>query len=158
MQAESMKKVQKPETHVIGIACRTANTSDAAPIDIPRLWQRFYAENILSQIPNSMTDHVIALYCDYEGDYSQPYTCVIGCRVSSIEEVPEGMVAKTIPASTFAVYEAVGEFPQSVLNVWNEVWQSTTLKRTYAGDYEIYGKRFFIDASKPVSIYVAIEE
>ncbi len=31
-----------------------------------------------------------------EGDYTQPYSLVIGCPVSSLDAVPEGMVAKMI--------------------------------------------------------------
>lgn len=147
--------VQRPVLMVIGIECRTSNDPDAAPQDIPLLWQKFYAEEIYNKVPNKASEEVIALYCDYEGDYTQPYSCVIGCPVSSLEQIPDGMVAKTIPAATFAVYKAAGEFPKSLIDTWGLIW-SSPLKRTYVGDFEVYGKGFS-GPSKEVEVLVAIE-
>jgi predicted transcriptional regulator YdeE len=147
---------QMPVLMVIGIECRTSNTPDAAPKDIPLLWQKFYSEGIQGQIPNKVSEEVIALYCDYEGDFTQPYSCVIGCAVSSIDEIPEGMVAKTVPAATFASYRATGEFPKSLIDTWGLIW-SSPLKRTYVGDYEVYGQKFS-GPSKEVEVLVAIED
>lgn len=138
---------------VIGIECRTSNNPDAGPHDIPRHWQRFYTENILSQIPSKAESEVIALYCDYEGDYTKPYSLVIGCQVTSIRKIPEGMVAKIVPASTYAVFRAVGEFPKSLIETWKKIWQ-TNLERTYTGDFEVHGER----SSKEVGVYIAIKE
>jgi predicted transcriptional regulator YdeE len=148
-------KVQKPRMMVIGIECRTSNDPNAGPKDIPQLWQRFYAENIQGKIPNKSSDEVIALYCDYEGDYTQPYSCVIGCRVDSLEQIPEGMVGKVVPESTFALYRAEGDFPKSLIDTWGNIWHSD-LKRTYVGDYEVYGDKF-LETSKEVDVLVAIE-
>lgn len=147
--------VEKPSMLVIGIECRTSNTSQAAPQDIPRLWQKFYADNVPSKVPNKASGEVIALYCDYEGDYTQAYSCVIGCPVTSLDEIPEGMVAKTVPASIFAAFRAVGEFPKTLVDTWGNIWRST-LPRTYTGDYEVYGERFSLEVPE-VDVLVAIE-
>ncbi|MBU6445981.1 MAG: effector binding domain-containing protein [Verrucomicrobia bacterium] len=149
-------KVHKPRMMVIGIECRTSNDSNAGPKDIPLLWQKFYAENIQSKIPNKASDEVIALYCDYEGDYTQPYSCVIGCIVNSLEQIPEGMVGKVVPESTFALYHTEGDFPKNLIDTWGHIWHSD-LKRTYAGDYEVYGHKFS-GPSKEVDVLVAIEK
>ncbi len=153
---QTFTEVHKARMQIIGIECRTSNDSNAGPQDIPLLWQKFYAENIHSKIPNRASDEVIALYCDYEGDYTQPYSCVIGCAVSSLDEIPEGMVGKVIPESTFALYHAAGDFPKSLIDTWAKIWQSD-LKRTYVGDYEVYGHKF-AKTSKEVDVLVAIEE
>jgi predicted transcriptional regulator YdeE len=147
--------IHKPPMLVVGIECRTSNDSHAGPHDIPRLWQRFYAENVLGTIPNKASEEVIALYCDYEGDYMQPYSCVIGCAVTSLDEIPHGMVGKVVPASPFAVFQATGEFPQSLITTWGHIWQSD-LKRTYAGDYEVYGEKFAAGNPKEIDVLVAI--
>jgi predicted transcriptional regulator YdeE len=147
--------LQKPALMVVGIECRTSNIDGAAARDIPRLSQKFSAENVMSRIPNRVSDDVIVLYCDYEGDYTKPYTCVMGCAVTSIDHIPAGMVAKTVPASTFAVFQAKGEFPQSVAKTWGYIWQSD-LSRTYAGDYEVYGQKFATD--QEVAVLVAIKK
>ncbi len=152
----NVKTMRKPAAIIIGIECRTSNHPEAGPQDIPKLWQKFYQEGIAAKIPNKISDEVIALYCDYEGDYTLPYSIVIGCPVSSAEVIPEGMVAKTIPASTFAVFETTEDFPKSLIDTWVRIWKSG-MKRTYSGDYELYGKQFAEGVSKKVDVLVAIE-
>ncbi len=148
--------VQKPAILVIGIDCRTSNAPEAAPQDIPQLWGRFYGEDIISQIPNKASNEVIALYCDYEGDYTQPYSIVIGCPVSTIDEVPEGMVAKTIPASTYAVFRAVGEHPNALIETWGHIWQQSDLDRTYTADFELYGDKFLSGSPQELEVFIAV--
>ncbi len=147
--AEDHHILQKPQMHVIGIECRTSNNPEAGPRDIPRLWDKFYSLDVLNQIPNKTSHDVIALYCDYEGDYTQPYSCVIGCPVASIEEIPEGMVAKTVPEAAYAVFPVTGELPAGIINAWGKIWQ-TPLSRTYTGDFEVYGEK--------VEILIAVDK
>lgn len=149
--------IKKPEIIVIGIECRTSNAPDAGVYDIPRLWQQFFSENIKTQIPNKISDEIIALYCDYESDHTQNYSLVIGCAVSTIEELPEGMIAKTIPVGSYAVFSAVGEYPDCLIETWQSIWQ-TDLKRTYTSDYEFYGDKFLTAELKEVDVFIAIED
>lgn len=149
--------VQKPSKNIIGIECRTSNAPEDGPQDIPRLWGQFYNEDIVSKIPNKASNEVIALYCDYEGDYTQPYSLVIGCLVNSLDDIPEGMVTKTIPAGSYAVFRAIGDYPASLIETWGNIWQ-TELKRTYTGDYEFYGEKFASGSPDEVEVYIAIEK
>jgi predicted transcriptional regulator YdeE len=148
--------IQKPSMVIVGIECRTSNAPDAGPVDIPKLWGQFYSENIMDQIPDKASNEVIALYCDYEGDHTQPYSLVIGCPVKSLHEVPEGMVAKITPAASYAVFRAVGEYPKSLIETWGAIWQSG-LERTYTGDFELYGDKFFSGSPQEVEVYIAVE-
>lgn len=148
--------IQKPTMMVIGITCRTSNAPEAGPIDIANLWGQFYSEEILKKIPNQASPEIIALYCDYEGDFTQPYSVVIGCAVSSTDDIPEGMVAKILPESRYALFHAVGDFPKSLIDTWGKIWQ-TSLNRTYTGDFEVYGQKF-ISSPQEVEIYIAVEE
>lgn len=154
----SHEVVQKPAILVIGIECRTSNALEAGPQDIPKLWGRFYGEDIISRIPNKVSNEVIALYCDYEGDYTQPYSVVIGCPVSSIDAIPEGMVAKTIPASSYVVLHAIGEHPKTLIETWSKIWQEPNLERTYSGDYEVYNEKFFSKSPQEIDVYVAVQK
>lgn len=149
--------IHNPSMIIVGIACRTSNKPEAGPIDIGRLWERFYSEDILNQIPNKLSNEVIGLYCDYEGDYTQPYSLVIGCSVSSLDHMPEGMVSKVIPAGSYACFRAVGEHPKSLIATWGEIWSQDSLKRTYTGDYELYGDKFFSGSPPEVEVFIAIE-
>jgi predicted transcriptional regulator YdeE len=149
--------MQKGLMLVMGIECSTSNAPDAAPQDIPRHWAKFVEEGIMDQIPNKSSNEVIALYCDYEGDYTEPYSFVLGCPVNSADEIPEGMVVKIIPESTYAVFKATGDYPQSLITTWGQIWQSTDLKRTYTGDFEVYGEKFYAQTPQEVDVWVAID-
>lgn len=148
--------LKMPEILLVGLECRTSNELGAAMSDIPALWERFYGENVISQIPEKASDEVLALYCDYEGDHTQPYSVVIGCPVKNFDGVPEGLVAKRIPGGTYACYQAVGEHPQTLIQTWGEIWQ-TDLPRTYTGDFEVYGKKFTTGSPHEVEVFIAIE-
>lgn len=152
----SYKIVQKPSTMIVGIECRTSNAIAAGPQDIPRLWDRFYSQNIINQITNKTSTEVFALYCDYESDYTQPYSLVIGCPVSSLDNIPEGMVGKAIPAGSYACFSALGEHPKSLIETWGNIWQQADLKRTYTGDYEVYGDKFS-GSPQEVDVFIAIQ-
>lgn len=155
---ENHETVQKPAISIIGIVCRTSNAQEAGPQDIPKLWERFYKEDISNRIPNKASSEVIALYCDYEGDYTAPYSVVIGCPVNSIDIVPEGMVAKTIPSSSYAVFRAVGEHPKALIETWGNIWKQSDLKRTYTGDFELYGDKFSTGSPKELQVFIAVRD
>ncbi len=55
------KIVKKPSMIIVGIECRTSNAPHAGPQDIPKHWGRFYNEEIKSQIPNKISEDVMAL-------------------------------------------------------------------------------------------------
>ena len=38
-----------------------------------------------------MNQNLLAVYTDYEGDYTKPFTYMIGCEVSNLSTIPEGM-------------------------------------------------------------------
>lgn len=148
--------VRKDEIQIIGIECRTSNDPSQGMVDIPNLWARFFAEDIQNQVPNKASCDLIALYCDYESDYTQAYTIVIGCPVTHVDEIPHGMIHKTIPAGHYKEYNAIGEHPQAVISTWQAIWEDKSLKRTYTGDYELYSDKFF-STPKQVDIFIAVE-
>lgn len=150
--------IEKPSTIVVGIECRTSNLPEAGPYDIPKHWEKFYNDNILEKIPHKISLEIVALYCDYEGDYTKPYSLVIGSAVHSLDEIPDGMVAKIIPSSSYAIFKAIGEHPKALIESWGQIWQQADLKRTYTGDYEVYGERFFSQSPQEIEIYIAIED
>ena len=149
-----MKEINLEESNIIGIITRASN-SDTESISV--LWGRFYSEDILNKIPNRINDEIISLYCDYEGDYTRPYNLLIGCGVSSTENIPKGMTAKKIPAGKYAVFTATGKIPDSIVKTWQEIW-NTGLKRTYMGDFEIYGEKSANPENAEVEIYIGIKE
>jgi predicted transcriptional regulator YdeE len=143
-----------PEIKIIGIEIRTSNAE--AMNTIGSHWNKFFSEGIKDKIPNKVSEEIIALYCDYEGDYTKPYNFVIGCKVSRIDNIPSGMVSKKIPASKFAVFTAKGKMPDCIIETWKQIW-GMDIERTYTGDYEVYDERASNPASSEVDIYVAVK-
>lgn len=143
------------EKQFIGLELRTNNEDCSSAM--PAHKDRFFKENIPSKIPNKINGNILALYTDYEGDYTKPYSWILGCEVSSLEQVPEGLVGKVIPASRYVVYTTKGEFPQGLIAAWQDIWKSN-LPRSYTSDFEVYRSDFDPQRNPEVKIYIAIED
>ena len=133
---------------LVGIAARAANDRPEA---IAALWQRFETEHILASIPHRVSDDVYALYTDYEADQHGEYTLLIGCAVERHDGLPDGLVARSIPAADYALVDASGPQPQSIVAAWQSIWAGD-LKRAYSNDFDLYS------AAEPgrVTVHVAL--
>ncbi|MDR3623641.1 MAG: GNAT family N-acetyltransferase [Chlamydiales bacterium] len=147
--------VQKPLLLVIGIECQTSNDPGCASKDIPQLWEKFNKENITQNIPNKVSNAIIGLYSNYEGDRTKPYSYLIGCQVHSIANLPPGMVAKTIPEATYAVFTTKNTPSNSLIGTWETIWK-TNLKRAYTYDFEIHPENHSKLSTSPINIFIAI--
>lgn len=142
------------EKFFIGLELKTNN--EECSLAMPAHKDRFFKENILSKIRNKINGSIFALYTDYEGDYTKPYSWILGCEVSNLDEVPEGLVGKVIPESKYAVFTTQGEFPQGLIAVWQDIWKSD-LQRLYTSDFEVYRSGFDPQSNPEVKVYIAIE-
>jgi len=149
-------KVFKNEIRIVGIAIRTTNQNGQSRTDLSKLWKRFESDAIASKIPHKVSNDVFSVYIDYDSDFTQPYTALIGCEVKDFSQIPSGMVSKTIPAATYAVFTAKGKLPQSILEVWKYVW-SFDLPRAYTGDFEVYGEKSKA-ADTEVEVFVSVKD
>ncbi len=140
---------------LIGLDVRTTNENSRAMIDIPLLRERFFQEGVLQKIPHKLSDDIFVLYTDYESDHTKPYTVMFGCEVKNLDNIPKGLVGRTIPASNYAVFHAKGEFPKSVGQTWYTIW-NTKLNRSYTSDFEHYPSDFDPQKKSDVKIYIAI--
>ncbi len=138
----------------IGLELRTDN--EKCSLEMPAHQERFIKENVFAKIPNKTAGDVFALYTDYEGDYSKPYSWILGCEVSSLDELPKGLVGKEIPASKYAVFVTEGKFPDGLIAVWQEVWK-LDLARSYTSDFEVYRSDFDPEKSPEVKVHIAID-
>lgn len=142
---------------IIGIAVETSNQNNQAATDLAKLWQRFFQEKISDQIPGKETEDVYAVYTDYESDYTGKYTAIIGQRVTSLDNIPVGLVGKEINNDKLSRYVAKGEMPNAVVNVWKEIWANDiALYRTYDADFEVYGAKSQNGSESEVDIYIGI--
>ncbi len=146
--------IHRPSFTIMGISCKTSNDPTKGPFDISKLWERFFTEGIFEKIEGKLSNDIFALYCDYEGDYTKPYTVVIGCAVSESKRIPSDMIVKKVPDSSYTLFQAIGDHPETLIQTWQKIWKEP-LERTYTGDFEVYGSAF---SSKPpqVDVYIAI--
>lgn len=125
-----------PPIAIVGIALRTSNDAEG-PSAIAAHWNRFYAEQLAQKIPYKKNLCPVALYTDYASDEKGAYTLIVGYEVEKIETVPEGMVARQIPAANYTHFVASGPFPNCLIKTWQEIWKAP-LKRAFQADFEFY--------------------
>ncbi|WP_199724277.1 GyrI-like domain-containing protein [Taibaiella sp. KBW10] len=145
-----------PSFFIIGISIKTSNENQQAAQDIPALWQRFMSEGLAAKIPNKISEDLYCIYTDYEKDYTRPYTTVLGCKVSSLDQIPEGMTGYLIPEATYQLFTAKGKLAdQIVFHKWSEIWNSG-MERKYTADFEVYGAAAQNPEAAVVDIYLSI--
>lgn len=153
-----MQPTKQPQFKLIGLNLgrKTTNENEQAGIDCGSLWQRFETEGIYVKIPNKLTEEVIAVYFDYDGDHTQPYSYFIGCKVSEDTQTPEGLDSLIIPEQDYQKIVAKGQMPNCVADAWRSIWKSG-IERPYTYDFEIYGSRSHDWSNAEVDIFLAVK-
>ena len=142
---------------IIGIATVTTNQNGQAATDLGQLWGRFGTEHIMEKIPGKLGTEVYSVYTDYESNYQGHYTTIIGARVASLEEIPDGMTGREFEPIKFKKFTAKGEMPGAVVATWQEIWsKDAELNRAYLYDYEVYGDRCQLGDQSEVDIFVGV--
>jgi len=143
--------------NVIGISVRTTNENGQSGKDIPALWSQFMTEEIQSKIPNKVSENLFCIYTDYEKDHTKPYTTILGCKVESLDVVPENMIGKTIESANYKELIAKGNLSEGIVfNKWLEIWNSD-LDRSFTADFEVYGEKTQNPEKAEVAIYIALQ-
>ena len=141
---------------IIGISTRTTNKDNKAQQDLGQLWGEFYSENLFEKIPNKLSNEVLTIYTDYKSDFMEDYTTIIGMPVSTLDEIPNGLVGREFQAENFQKFTAKGEMPNAVVNTWIDIWKrDKELNRKYSYDFEVYGKKSQNGENSEVDIYIA---
>lgn len=148
---------QRKKMFFIGVPIETSNENGRFHQDVPPLWDRFFREEMAEKIPNRINQDLLAVYTHYHGDYTKPFTYLIGCEVKNLNTIPQGMKGVEIEAAPYAVFTAKGEFPQSMMKTWQAIWNSP-VKRSYTTDFEQYRSDFNPQESPEVNIHIAIND
>jgi predicted transcriptional regulator YdeE len=142
--------------YIIGIAVRTTNENMQAAADIPQLWNKFLSENIMAKIPNKIGNDIYSVYTDYEADYTKPYTTLLGCKVSSLDTIPEGFTGKSFAGSKYTTFTAKGKLADGIVfQEWTKIW-NTDIPRAYTADFEIYGEKAQNPDDAEIDIFIAV--
>ncbi len=153
-----MDTIMFDDFYVLGIHCRTSNENGQSAQDISNLWSKFIAENTLNKISGRLDDNIYCLYTDYEGDYTQPYTVILGCKVDGQHSLVEGMRLKKVNGGTFSKFVAKGNLSEGVIyQEWLKIW-GVKADRVYDTDFEVWGENAKNPNDAEVDIYVAFKE
>lgn len=152
-----MTSIKKESLDIVGISARTSNQNGKAAKDIPALWQKFMTENIASKVPNRINDTIYALYTDYEGDHTKPYTIIIGYNVSSLDNIPEDLTVKIVPEANYIKFITKGDLTKdAIINKWVQIW-NMNLQRSYTTDIEVYDDKAINPTNGEAEILIAIK-
>lgn len=152
-----MQNITIQPFNLIGISIKTTNKDNQASEEIGQLWQRFLGEQILDKIPNKIDHTVYSLYTEYEGDHTEPYTTILGCKVSTLEEIPEGMTGKSFAGGNYVKLTAKGDLMQGlIVNKWTEIF-GMNLDRNYVADFEAFGEKAQNPNDAEVDFFVGVK-
>ena len=152
-----MQNVKIEPFKLIGIAVRTTNENGQAVKEIGDLWGKFMSEGIADKIPNKVDLVKYSLYTDYEGDHTQPYTAIIGCKVTSLDNIPEGMVGKSFEGGNYVKTSAKGNLMEGIIaDQWTKIWEMD-LDRKFTADFEVFGEKAQNPDNAEIDFYVAVK-
>lgn len=141
---------------IIGIKTRTTNKNNQAQEDLSKLWDQFISENIFDKILNKTSNDILAIYTDYQSDFNEYYTALIGVPVSTLHEIPEGLIGSEFQPDNFEKFIANGEMPNAVVKTWIDIWnRDEELNRKYTYDFEVYGENSQKGSNSEVEIFIA---
>jgi len=151
-----MKNVKIEPFKIIGIAVTTSNTDGQSQKDIGELWGRMMSENLTEKIPNKLSSEIYSLYTNYQGDHTQPYDTILGCKVSSLDEMPEGFVGQSFDGGNYQKFLCKGDLTKgAVYTSWTNIWNEK-LDRVFTADFEVYGSKAQNPQDAELDIYVSI--
>lgn len=146
------KIIEKPDLHVVGleapfIHAMSPDANNAAVIG--PLWDRFIgcAGEVRGRIGHDMVG-IIYGRPPAERGHRDELQYIAGVPVHSVQPLPAGMVAHTVPAGTFAVFIHRGpirNIAQTVGAIYQQWLPGSTWRHAQIADVEWYGERFCAD-------------
>jgi len=135
---------------------KTLNANSQAAVDCGALWQKFMGEAVANKITNKLSADIYAVYFEYDGDHTQPYSFFLGCKVDADAETPDGLQSIDIPNQNYTVVTAKGKMPDCVANAWQEIWKSD-IDRAYGFDFEVYNELSADWENASVDIHLSVK-
>ncbi len=145
------------EKTIAGISVRTSNKIESNPQKavLPALWDRFFEEDILDQIPGKIPNSPIyGVYSDYESNRKGSYSVTAGAEAFDPKIEQNGFNRIKIEAGDYLLFKGRGSMPGVVADTWQVVWnyfsKNLQFKRRFNTDFEFYVTQ------ESVEIYIGI--
>ena len=142
---------------IAGLMIRTTNENQQALNDITQLWQDFMGKDIPGSISNKADENFYCVYTDYEGDHTQPYSVLLGCKIEDATKVPEGLTARSFSGGKYEKFTSErGKLMEGIVaETWFKIWESD-LDRTYSADFEVFDERARNPEDAQVDIFIGV--
>jgi AraC family transcriptional regulator len=117
--------VEKEAFHLIGIKKRVPIIFNGVNPEIAAMWQSLDMEKInkLKQLSNVEPVGLLSASTNFsEGRMEEKGELDHYIGVATNKECPEDLTKLKVPALTWAVFEAVGPFPDTLQNVWGRIY------------------------------------
>ena len=169
-QTQSTPQTPKPTVirqaafFIVGLAARTNAAKETSGQGIiPEQWQKFMEQGVLQKIPNQADQNIYVAYTDFTNKRFGDYRVIIGARVTDKAHVPPGLVLKTIPAGSYAIFRSdQGPAEQVIPAVWQKIADAEDhgqlgRTRTYKADYELYDAPSLDPQNLQAEIHVGVK-
>ena len=138
------KIVKKQQFDVIGLEMRTTFKEDLNHPEIPAFWEKVMKEKMLEQIPNKKDENQYGICADMNED-DKTFAYIIAHEVTSMDDIPDGMISRTIPEAEYALFTVKGQFPKSIQDafkyIYKEWFPNSGYKHAGTPEFEYYDQR-----------------
>jgi AraC family transcriptional regulator len=117
--------VEKEAFHLVGIKKRVPIIFNGVNPEIAAMWQSLDMEKInkLKQLSSVEPVGLLSASTNFsEGRMEEKGELDHYIGVATNKQCPEGLTKLEVPALTWAVFEAVGPFPDTLQNVWGRIY------------------------------------
>jgi AraC family transcriptional regulator len=117
--------VEKEEFSIIGIMKRVPIVFNGVNPEIAKMWKRLDGEMIrkLKELSNVEPAGIISASTNFsEGRMEEQGGLDHYIGVATTRKCPDDLARLNVPAQKWAVFEAVGPFPETLQNVWGRIY------------------------------------
>ncbi|MGP4071638.1 GyrI-like domain-containing protein [Piscibacillus sp. B03] len=145
---------KRDKVTLIGIEIKTYGImKKSEPNSIPGLWEEFNQST--ERIPNVKNQHEGYGLIEFPKGWQlgNRFLYTAGVVVTSVDDVPEGMVVKEIPEQEYAIVRYQGEIKEigkGFNYFYNEWLPQSDYQKSGAFEYEYYGEGFKGDSPESV--------
>ena len=162
--------VHKASFMVVGTEITTTLKSNWENRDIAKLWTRFHPR--MDEIPNRINPSIAYGICGNISEEAPPtadmtddteYTELVCVEVSALDRIPVGMVSRSVPERTYAVFTHKGKLFPNLQQTYDYIYGTWVPRSGYepdgAGDFELYDERWDPTTGEgEIDIYVPIAD
>ncbi len=121
--------VNKKDIQAVGMTLLTSFKEGQSKKDIPPFFHKTLHEGTLEKVPNKLNQNLMCVFLIKPDN--PDFTYAIAKEVSSLENVPDGMIPIKLPAATYASVEIIKNGHDDVAPVFKYILEKWTAENGY---------------------------